>query len=78
MVLLAQFIDFQAAIIVNLEGLNVGVHFHAPQPQLQNMLHIALDIGAVGMEGTQPRKAALPFLHSAGDELIDTLHLLGN
>ena len=74
--LFAQFVDFQTTVVVDLKCLNVGMHFDAAQTQFQNVLHVPFDVGAVGMEGTQPRKAALPLCHGAGDELVDALHLL--
>ena len=50
---------------------------YAVQPEREDLLHVFLNIGAVGVKRTETGHFPAAFLHGRGDEMIDRRNLFG-
>ena len=72
----ALLVDPHAADVIRLYLLYVVVQLHSFKAQAAYRLHLAPDIGAFGMNRTQPGHGAPAFLNRTGDKGIDALGLV--
>ena len=73
---LAHFVDSEAAEVVDLEALDVGVQLDAVQTQLSQMAVVADKVGTVGIERAEPEEATARCGDFGGDEFVDVPHLM--
>ena len=74
---LAKLKHFEAAVVIQLEGLNIRVEFHALETKGNNLFHVPPDIVALSMKGTDSGKAAVAGRHLSRNEAVDGTHLMG-
>ena len=73
---LAHLVDFEAAEVVDLEALNVGVQLDTVQAQLPQMMVVTDKVGTVRVERAEPEEAAARRGDLGGDKLVDVPHLM--